>query len=471
MKIAHTVRAIAFGSFASLTMVFVLVVVDKVGEAAGANLDFIATAAAQQDKKRKTRKLPGISESTMKKLSVVTELTSPDTEKNPDAQPNFPKALRELQKMERSCKDKCNKYELSQIYRFYAFVHYSMDDYPKSIESYKRVAAQSPEIPIAVELEALNSLAQLTYSLDRYDEALKYLSGWMALSTIVGADKFFLRGTIYYAKNDKKRSLADVNKAISMTEANDRVAKEQWYGLQRALYLEKEDYRTAKGILEKLVRHYPKTQYWTQFANINGLLEREKDQLHALDAVYVMGGLKKRQDIVNTAYLYLGEDVPYKAAKILEKGMKEKLVERSVKYLRVLATAWRAAREHDKAISTLKEAAAVAVREDAAKKNDKKYRPEEGNIYAELVALYANNDNAKSAVEAGKKAVRVGNLKRACEVHTNMGIAYVDLRQYKSAIRSFEKAREDKQCRAIVTNWIRYAQNEQKQKEELSKSI
>lgn len=471
MKIAHTIRVVGFGALVSAIVYTGPMVVDQAHRTAGLAISFGSQAEAQASRRPKTRKLPGISESTMKRLAVVTEFASPDTTKNPDAKPDFPKALRELQKMERACKDKCNKYELSQIYRFYAFVHYSLDNYPKSIEAYKKVVAQSPEIPIAVELEALNSLAQLTYSLDRYDEALRYLSAWMELSTIVGAEKFFLRGTIYYAKNDKRRAIDDVNKAVSMIEANGKVAKEQWYGLQRALYLEREDYKTAKAILEKLIRHYPKHQYWTQFANINGLLGRERDQLHALDAVYVMGGLEKRQDIVNTAYLYLGEDVPYKAARVLEQGMQDEKVERNVKYLKVLAAAWRAARQPKKAIAVLNEAAKVAVKEDAANRNDKKYRVEEGNIHAELVGLYAAIDDAKSAVEAGKKAIRVGNLKRACDVHTNMGIAYVDLKQYKSAINAFEKAREDKQCRAIVNNWIRYAQNEQKQKEELAKAI
>lgn len=470
MKIANTFKLLGMGAVVSVAAYVAPVAIDKAAQAVGIDSGLVSNAYAQA-KKKKTRKLPGISESTMKKLGVVTELVSPDTEKNKNAKPNYPKALKELQKMEKFCKDKCNKYELSQVYRFYAFAYYSLDDYPKAIRAYKQVVAQSPEIPIAVELDALYALAQLNFAQDRFDDSLKYLDRWIGLSTVVGADIIFLKGTILYTKGDKKGATTNVNKAISMIEANGKVAKEQWYGLQLALNLEKESYRPAKAILEKLIRNYPSVKYWTQFANVNGLLERERDQLHALDSIYIQNKLKKRQDVVNLAYLYLGEDVPYKAAKILEKGMAEKNVERNVKYLKVLASAWRAAKEPKKAIVALNEAAKVAVREDANKKGKKGYKPEQGNIHSELVGLHLDLDDSKAAVEAGKKALRAGSLKRACEVHTNMGIAYVDMKQYKSAVNSFDKAADDKQCRAVVNNWKKYALNEQRQKEELERSL
>ncbi len=447
------------------------VVLDQVSGQWDSQIQFGSFAEAQAKKKTKTRSLPGIGPKVMKQLGVITEHVSPDTEKNPEKKPDFRKALAELDKMKKSCSGKCNKYELGQMYRFYAFAHYSMDDYAKAIGAYKSVVAQSPEIPIAVELDALNSLTQLSYAQDNYDDALKYLKQWMDLSTIVGADKVFMYASICYSKGDKTCALQKVTEAIKMQEDKGKVAKEQWYGLQLAIHLEREAYKPSKGILEKLIRNYPKVKYWTQFANVNGLLDRDKDQLASLDAVAIQNKLEKRQDIVNLSYLYLGSDAPYLAAKNLEKGMKDKKVERNVKYLKILASSWRASKESKKAIAVLQEAAGVAKKEDAAKRNDKKYRPEEGNIYAELVGLYGDIDDAKSAIDAGKKAIAAGNLKRACEVHTNMGISYVDLNQYKSAISAFEKAREDKQCRALVNNWIRYAQNEQRKKDELAKAI
>jgi len=44
----------------------------------------------------------------------VTEYANPDTEKNPNAKPNFRAAAKELAKLERQCGE-CNNYEKAQI--------------------------------------------------------------------------------------------------------------------------------------------------------------------------------------------------------------------------------------------------------------------------------------------------------------------------------------------------------------------
>ena len=51
-----------------------------------------------------------------------------------------------------------------------------------------------------------------------------------------------------------------------------------------------EKVRIAK-VLEKMLRHYPKTKYWSEMAGIYGRLNRTRDQMHAFDALYVMGAL------------------------------------------------------------------------------------------------------------------------------------------------------------------------------------
>ncbi len=465
MKTVLFAKVFVAGFFLLCATCFLPSVAQVATDHMGYNLSFVASAEAKE-KKRKTRKLPGISQAAMKRLEKITDLTTGDPDKGVKA--DFPAALKELKNMEKYCNKKCNDYEKAQVFRFYAFAYYSMDDYPRAIQAYKKVYAKSPQIPIAVELDALNSLSQLSYAQENYNDALKYLSAWMELSTIVGADKFFLRGSIKYSKGDKKGALVDVSKAVSRIEKAGKVPREQWYSLQLALNLEKEKYKSSKPILEKLLKEYPKVKWWVQYSNINGLLGKEDRQLGSLDAVSVMGGLAKRQDIVNSAYLYLGADVPYKAGVILEKGMKDKKVDRDVKNLKILTNAWRMAQEKKKAIGSMKQAVKAAVKEDAANKKKKSYKPQQGNMYAELVGLYSDIDDSKSAIAAGKNALRVGELKKPCEVHTNMGIAYVDIKQFKSAISSFEKARKDKQCRAFVNNWIKFAKNEQRQKEALA---
>ncbi|VUD62164.1 hypothetical protein TDB9533_02985 [Thalassocella blandensis] len=444
--------------------------IDVFSTSAGLNVNVAKAHAQSEAQAAKTRRLPGISERMLKQLGEVQELIAPNTDENPNAQPDFPAALKLLQKMERDCRDKCNSVEQSSIFRFYGYTYVTMERYKEAISYYKKLVALSPGVTIAVELEALFILAQLSYQEENFDDALTFLDRWMALSTIVGSDKIFLKGSIYYAKGDMRNALKFTSQAIKMEEDKGKIANEQWYALQAALMLEKEDYKSALVPMEKLVRNYPKIDYWTRLAGVYGLLNRSKDQMHALDAINVMDGLSKSQDFVNLAYLYLENEVPYKAAKVLEKGFKKKAVDRTVKNLKVLAVAYISSRETQDAIKVLNDTADVAAREDSAKKNEKGYKPEEGNIYTQLTGLYLDVDDSKAAINAGKKALGAGKLDNVGEVHTNMGIAYVDLEKFEEAIKSFESAMKDKRYARFASNWLEHAKRELQRQKELARA-
>ncbi|MCF6201714.1 MAG: CpsD/CapB family tyrosine-protein kinase, partial [Hydrogenimonas sp.] len=77
---------------------------------------------------------------------------------------------------------------------------------------------------------------------------------------------------------------------------------------------------------EKLVSLYPKTNYLKQLAGMYGELGKDNRRLAIFDSIYLNDELKKSGDILNLAYMFLGQDVPYKAAKIIAKGEKRVIV-------------------------------------------------------------------------------------------------------------------------------------------------
>ena len=438
-------------STVTLVLVFALpVVVDQVANRFNISTALVASANAA---KQETRKLPGLSEKIFKSLAKVAEYASP--EEDSGKEPNMNAALDELKKIEKRC-DGCNKYELSQIYNYFAWIYYSLEDTASAVNYYKKVIAQSPDIPIGLELQALKYVSQLSFTIDKFDDSILYLDKYIALADDVGADIYQLRASICYQKDDKACALRDINKAIGMVEGRDKIADEQWYTLQNALYLDKEDYKSSVPILEKMVRHFPKTSYWVQLSSVYGVLGRDKDQLHAMDAVYVMGGLEKSQDLVNLAYMYLGEGVPYKAAVILEKGMKAKKIERSDKYLEVLAVAWSQAKDLDKAVPVLIE---LGDRYDS------------GDAYSRLTGVYLDMDKNKEAVDAGLIALKKGNAKNPGEIHTNLGIAYMELKKFDKAIDSFEKALKSPKHKQFASSCLKFAKNEKKRSEALAAAL
>ncbi len=410
----------------------------------------IKTDAAGKPKEK--RKLPGISEAFFKKLGKVADLASPPEEDK--RQPNFPGALKELQKIEKGCvKSKCNQYEMAQIYNYYGWIYYSLEDYGNSVKFYQKVVDQSPMIPWGLELQTIYTQAQLEFSQERYEPSVKLLNKWMKSSDTVGANVYNLKASICYQMDDKKGALDHINIAVKKIEDKGQVAKEPWYSLQRALYLEKEDYKSALPILIKMARHYPKNSYYQQLGAIYGMLEQEKRQLGVLDATYLAKGLEKEQQLLNLAYLMIQNDYPYYAAKVLEKGMKDKLVKRTERNLETLGKAWGQAQEKKKAIPVMTEAAAMS---------------DTGDLYVIVLGLYLDLDNNKKAVEAGKKALKKGKLKRPGELHLNMGVANFELKNYKSAIKSFEKAMEYKKTKRFAESWLNHTKRELYRQEQLA---
>ncbi len=439
MKLQSMIKQLGFGALVAASVLAVSV-----------------NVSAQQGKKQETRKTPAMSESIYKELGKAANLAvPPEEEKNKE--PDMAGAMEILRDMERDCKakDKCNKYELASIYRYMGWVTYEMGNTDQAIRYYQQVIAQAPEIPLGIELESLKTLAQLTFSEERYDDALNYLNKWISMADEVGSDIYYLKAMICYQKEDMRCALENIDIAVKMVEDRGNVAQENWYNLQRALYQNKEDYRTALNIMIKLLRHYPKKDYWVQVGSLYGVLEREKDQLQSMDVTYMMDAYDKEQQLINLAYLYLGAEVPYKAAQILQKGMDDKIIAKNEKNLELLGRSLYIAQEVDDAIPVMEAAAS---------------RSENGDLYGQLVAMYVDRDQNKKAVEAGKNAIDKGKLDRPGDVHLNMGRAYLELKQYDNAIASFSKSAKIKETERLALSWKTHAEREKYRAEQLAEA-
>lgn len=346
---------------------------------------------------------------------------------------------------------KYTSFEKANLWNYYGWVYYSLEDYPQSIRYYNKVLAES-ELSDALQLGTLYTLAQLLFVQEDYRGAIAKLQEWMKLQPIVGADAYILLAQGYYQLEDMAQALKNVNIAINDVESKGKVANENWYTLQRAIYYEQGNNKKVIEILQKLVRHYPKTSYWTQLSGMYGQVEQERNQLHALEVVYLMGALDNERELLNLAYLNMGQDVPNEAARIIEKGMKECKIEKTSKNLEVLATALRLGQDVKKSIPVM---------EEAAQKSDN------GDLYARLAGIYLDNDDNKAALEAGSKAYKRGGIKRVDQLQIVMGMAHANLKQYDQAIKEFEKALKDKRSEKFAAQWLEFSKAEKQREESL----
>lgn len=407
-------------------------------ESAGIKAPASFSAAAQDDKAKteyKTKKSYSLRQKVFKDFAPIQELT--DTE-------DWNGALQVLNDLQRKKVGDYTSFEKANLWNYYGWIYYSLENYPESIKYYERVLKED-ELSDALQLGTLYTLAQLKFVQEDYRGAVGHLEEWMRIQPIVGADAYALISQGYYQLGDMDKSLQNINTAVDKFESTGKIPKENWYSLQRAIYFDRKDNKKVIDILIKLVRHYPKAVYWKQLSGLYGLEEREEDQLFAFEVVYLMGAAEKEQEIVNLAYMYLGQDIPYKAAKVLDKGIKDGIVKESSKNLELLANSWRMAQEIDKSIPEM---------EKAASKSD------DGDLYARLASIYLDAEKYDKALASGNKARNRGGIKRSDNLAVVMGMAYTNKKQYDKAIKEFRTAAKDKRSKKFADQWIRFARAE-----------
>lgn len=389
---------------------------------------------AEEKPKRKTKRTQAMNNKTFEKLTAAQEAVEAK-----DLQGAL-KILNDLQ----GGKKPLNDAEMANVLNMYAFIYYSQEDYPNALNSYKKII-ELPEAPEGTLVQARYSVAQLYFVTEQYREGVAALLEWFKVTTTPTASAYMLLAQGYYQLKEFDNALTNVEIAINLYREKGKIPKENWLGLQRFLYYEQNNYKKVVEILDELLLHYPKKQYWMQLSGMYSELKDDSRQLSAMETAYVQGMLQKEKELLNMAYLFLGNDVPYKAAKVIDKGIKAKVIEPTSKNLDLLGSAWRQAQEVKKAIPEMAKAAA---------KSDK------GDLWARLCSIYLDNDEFKKAVDSCSKGIKKGGVKRVDTAYLVKGMAHYNLKQYKSARTAFNNAAKDKRSKKYATQWIKFMERE-----------
>jgi hypothetical protein len=400
----------------------------------------LSSALAQQEGKtpqRETRRTPALRNKIYEKLSeaqAAAEAKDLNTAK---------RILDEM--INASRKDtKLNSYELANVYNLYAFIQYSREDYAGALKSYENVVSQ-PDIPLAMEINTRFTIAQLYFVQEQWQKGIEALLVWFNMTETPNANAYVLLAQGYYQVKDYDKALLNVKKAIAMHKEAGKIPREQWYNLARFLYFEKNDVKNTVATLEALLTYYPKKEYWVQVSHMYGEQKKEKDQLAAMDTAYVQDMLEKESELVTMAYLYLNADVPYKAAKVMDKGLGSESIEGTSKHWELTGNAWRQSQELEKSIPAMEKAAA---------------RSDKGELYARLCSIYLDNEQYKQAITTCNKGLSRGGIKRPDTTRLVLGMAYFNTKQYDSAREAFEAAGKDERSEEYAQQWISYMDSE-----------
>ncbi len=342
-------------------------------------------------------------------------------------------------------------FELTQVNRFLGYVYYALDDYPNAIKAYKALV-NAPEADEQQRTDTRYTLAQLLFVSEDYAGAVEQLEAWLKTTSVVDRNGEVLLARGYYQLNRKNDALKLVEKVVRESTAEGLVPKESWLTFQWALYYEKERYADTLPVSRVLLTHYSDVKYWKQIAAMYGALEREEKERLALELTYMQDGLEKEKQLIALAYQYLTVDVPYRAAKVIEKGMADGIIERTEKNLELLGSAYQRAQEFKKASPVL---------EEAAKKSS------DGNAYSRLASVYINLDQNEKALVAARNALKKGGLKREDLAWMTRGSAEQALHCYEAAEKSFAKAARFEKTKKGALSWQQYVQKEGERRRKL----
>jgi tetratricopeptide (TPR) repeat protein len=315
-----------------------------------------------------------------------------------------------------------NPYERALVYRMLAYVSYGANESAEAIGYFEQVLGEEM-LPIRDEAKVRFYIAQLHASLQNWREAITWLDQWLL---------YVFDAAIGQAKKAVEKSPEP---------------REAWMRLLAALYSNKQDFENAVPILEELVLRFPKKQYWVQLSLIYGARENYRKSLAVQQVAYAQGFLTEDKELRRLARSYLYHDLPYPAAKVLEKAFEDGAIDPDAEAFELLANSWIAAREYERSLDPLLKAAELS---------------EDGKLYVRLGQVHMQSEAWNEASGLLEKAVEKGGLEDPGNAELLLGIAYYNDGRVTRARSAFVRARQHDSTRDSAKNWLTHLETEGK---------
>ena len=340
---------------------------------------------------------------------------------------------------------KLNDYERATLYNLYAATWYALDNTPKALESYALVLKQ-PNLPDGLRDGSLYAMAQLHFIAEDYPKAILTVNQWLAVVSEPSPDAYALLAQAYYQTQKYAEAEKALTTSLKISRERGMVPKEAALALLRAIYYERKEYAKAAKVLEILVSSHPdKGTYWQQLAGMRGLLDQQRQQLALMHAAYRSHLLTAETDLLNLARLYMVQEIPYAAVRLIASGIKNKRIKASSENLQLFAQALALSQEYRQQIPVLKTLAEMTG---------------EAKHYAYLGQAYNETGDWKSAASAFRAALKAKGLDKPADTQMQLGTALFNDNQFAEARSHFVAAAQSATLAEAASNWVRFVDQE-----------
>jgi tetratricopeptide (TPR) repeat protein len=353
---------------------------------------------------------------------------------------NWPEVLAKAKEAEADPSPK-SLYDTYWIHNLIGKAYTGQKQYKEAAEQFETIK----DTPCMSDLERgefLRLLTKIYYQLDNYPKVIEH--GTKAAAATGDPDLSLYLGQAYYLSKDFANSRKVMEDVVTKLEEQGKPPGEQNIRLIHGACVAMNDEACQTLQFEKLVRHYPKPEYWENLVNtlFNDKKSTDKQQLNIMRLATHVGAVKEPLKFEECAQIAVALGLPGEAQTLLEEAFNKKYIvePRQIERDKKLLAEAKAAATGDKAT--------LAQQETSARANAA------GNADVKLGAAYLSyGDNAK-AIEALQRGIGKGSVRDPDEAGMLLGIAYMRSGNKEEAVKAFNTVKADATMARIAKLWL-----------------
>lgn len=332
-----------------------------------------------------------------------------------------------------------NVFDEYWVHKLLASGYYGLKQYNEAATELETIT-DSPCMSEADRTENLKLITQVYYQLDNYPKVIDF--GNRALKAGASPELAVYVGQAHYLTNDFKSAKSVMEEVVSKLEAEGQTPGEQNLRIIHGACVQMQDLDCASKQAEKLVRHYPKVEYWKEL--INSLMTpntTDNQMLNVMRLALHVDAMTHSDQFSEMATLAMNAGLPGEAEAALDKGLNKQM------FKDARAAEARRRLEEAKA-SAATDKASLAKQEASAKANA------QGNADVKLGAAYLSYGDAPKAIEAINRGIGKGGVRNADEAGILLGIAYLKSGNKEEAAKAFKTVNKDPTLARIAQLWL-----------------
>ncbi len=338
-----------------------------------------------------------------------------------------------------------NDFEKANINQYLGWIDSAEGKYIAAANKFK-IAIDSDSLPNKAHFSMMLQVAQILIGGGEFKLGLKALEDYYKVTDIIQDSTFVLEANAYAQLEQFRKAIPVLKKGIDLADK----PHENWYYLLYSLYMQTSQFQQAAKTLEKLIAINPnKEDYWKRLSGVYFNLKKDDKALAALILADKNGMLKTGKDQLRLYKMYSFLEVPYKAAKVLESGLKSGMIESTYKNWKSLGEAWYTSAEMDKALEAFDEASKTA---------------QDGQIDFRRAYIYFDREDWPNVKKALNAALEKGGLKdkKVGQAWLLIGMSNSELGNMPGAIAALKKAAKYKSTRNNAVQWLDHIASQQK---------